>query len=295
MTAAVQDKWASWVLERGHAGDAEQERSKLDHLRPIRDRILDNADLRPDDVLLDVGAGDGLIAFGALDRLGTSGRVIFNDISQDLVDHGRELAGQLGVVERCAFVQASADDLQPVADSSVDVVTTRSVLIYLPAPQKQEAFREFHRVLRPGGRLSIFEPINRFSFPEPDDLYWGFDVAPVLDLAKKVKDIRGCDGDSGADSLVDFDERDLLAFAENAGFQPVRLHLDVEIAPGSWFTGWKAFLDTAGNPLEPTQREAINQALTLEEASRFESHLRPLVERRDAIKRSSVVYVWGDR
>jgi len=117
----------------------------------------------------------------------------------------------------------------------------------------------------------------------------------VLDLAKKVKDIRGCDGDSGADSLVDFDERDLLAFAENAGFQPVRLHLDVEIAPGSWFTGWKAFLDTAGNPLEPTQREAINQALTLEEASRFESHLRPLVERRDAIKRSSVVYVWGDR
>lgn len=293
MEEAVQDRWASWVLRRGHAGDAEQERFKLDYLRPIRDRVLDNADLAPDDVLLDVGAGDGLIAFGALDRLDNAARVIFSDISQDLVDHGRELAQQLGVMNRCDFVRASADDLQPIADSSVDVVTTRSVLIYLPAPQKEQTFREFHRVLKPGGRFSIFEPINRFSYPEPDNLFWGFDVTPVLELAKKVKDICGDGGDGTDDSLLDFDEQDLLAFAENAGFQVVRLHLDVEIARGSWFTGWKPFLDTAPNPLAPTQREVIERALTSGEARRFESHLRPLVESRAGIMRSAVAYVTG--
>jgi SAM-dependent methyltransferase len=41
-------------------------------------------------------------------------------------------------------------------------VTTRSVLIYVQ--HKDAAFREFHRVLRPGGRVSIFEPINNY-FP----------------------------------------------------------------------------------------------------------------------------------
>ena len=65
-------------------------------------------------------------------------------------------------------MQAAAEDLAPIADESVDVVTTRSVVIYVT--EKQRAFDEFHRVLRPGGRLSMFEPINSFAFPEPDDL-----------------------------------------------------------------------------------------------------------------------------
>jgi tetratricopeptide (TPR) repeat protein len=46
--------------------------------------------------------------------------------------------------------------------TAVDVVTTRSVLIYLT--DKAPAFSEFHRVLKAGGRLSIFEPINIFGF-----------------------------------------------------------------------------------------------------------------------------------
>lgn len=43
-------------------------------------------------------------------------------------------------------------------DNSVDVVTVRSVLIYVQ--EKQNAFREFHRVLKPEGRLSIFQALT---------------------------------------------------------------------------------------------------------------------------------------
>jgi SAM-dependent methyltransferase len=62
---------------------------------------------------------------------------------------------------RCRFVLASAESLTGIADASVDVVTTRSVLIYVK--DKAAALREFYRVLRPGGRISVFEPVNVYQ------------------------------------------------------------------------------------------------------------------------------------
>ena len=130
----------------------------MGELAARRDKVLDFAQLAEGDVL-DVGCGEGLIGFGALAR--GAGYVIFSDISEDLLAACREAAADLGVVDRCRFVRASADDLAAVGDASVDVVTTRSVLIYVA--DKQLAFGEFARVLRPGGRISLFEPINRFA------------------------------------------------------------------------------------------------------------------------------------
>ena len=84
---------------------------------------------------------------------------------------------------RCSFVQASADALSGIPDGSVDAVTTRSVLIYVD--RKQESFTEFYRVLKPGGRLSIFEPINRFGWSDANDRFWSYDVTPAVSLADK--------------------------------------------------------------------------------------------------------------
>ena len=101
----------------------------MEFLIPVRDRVLKNADLSGGETVLDVGAGDGLIAFGALELVGEDGRVIFGDISQDLLVHSRSLAREMGVLDRCEFVHAPADDLSAIEDASVDAVTTRSVLI----------------------------------------------------------------------------------------------------------------------------------------------------------------------
>ena len=68
--------------------------------------MLQNAKLAEGDTVLDVGTGDGLIAFGALDRVGKQGKIIFSDISQDLLDHSRALAEDLGVSDRCQFLKA---------------------------------------------------------------------------------------------------------------------------------------------------------------------------------------------
>lgn len=54
---------------------AARERLLTEMLYPVRDTLLDKARLQPGDTVLDVGTGDGLIAFGAMERLGPSGHV----------------------------------------------------------------------------------------------------------------------------------------------------------------------------------------------------------------------------
>jgi arsenite methyltransferase len=126
------DRWHRWLLNVRFGGDAEaREQVLTQRLYPARDKVLDKAQLQPGDTLLDVGAGDGLIAFGALERLGPPGRVIFSDISQDLLHHCHKAAEAEGLLNRCAFVLAPAGHLSGVPTASVDVVTTRSGLIYV--------------------------------------------------------------------------------------------------------------------------------------------------------------------
>src|SRR3981081_649717 len=150
------DRWHQWLLEARFGGDgAYREKLLTEYLYPVRDAVLDGARLTSGQTLLDVGTGDGLIAFGALERVGASGRVIFSDISQSLLDHCRAAASADGPPDRGRFVPPPADQLAAVADASVDAVTTRSVLIYVK--DKAQAMREFFRVLRPSGRASLYE------------------------------------------------------------------------------------------------------------------------------------------
>src|SRR5262245_48105003 len=105
MSTTGTDIWANWLLRRRHGGDPELLRRTLAFLAPIRDKVLDNAQFTDGGTLLDVGCGDGLIAFGALHRNST-GRVIFSDISQELIGHSENLIREMGHVERCSFICA---------------------------------------------------------------------------------------------------------------------------------------------------------------------------------------------
>jgi arsenite methyltransferase len=292
--STTQDQWARWLLYRRHGGDEERLRRMLEYLGPVRDKVLENAALAGDETLLDVGCGDGLIAFGALEKL-DAGRVIFSDISQDLLDHCRELVAQMNVLDRCDFVLADAVNLAPIPAASVDVVTLRSVLIYVKA--KAAALRAFHRVLKPGGTLSLFEPINRFGHPEPEHVLWGCDATPIIPLANRVKAVFNAIQPDD-DPMLDFDERDLIALAEAAGFREVHLELQAQIISAreherGQAIDWEQFLDTAPNPRIPTLREAIEQALTPAEMEAFTAHMRPLVEAGERTGRSAIAYLWA--
>ena len=262
------DRWAQWLLVRRDAGSAELRARHAPGLAAFRDGVLDGAELEPGETVLDVGCGTGLIGFGALDRLGPEGRVIFSDVSAELLDECRRRAGD---DPRCTFVRAAADDLAALPDASVDVVTTRSVLIY--CTRKPAAFAEFFRVLRPGGRISLFEPINRFlAEHRPDDLL-GLSGTPVDDLLAKVLAVFR-NGDAATDPMINFDERDLLRWVDEAGFGAIELDYRAQLhVPGEPFGDWSQLRGTAPNPLAPTYGEAIEAALTAGERNRLESWL----------------------
>jgi arsenite methyltransferase len=275
------DCWAEWVLRARCPDDPALRERAATMFREVRDGVLDRAELAEGETLLDVGCGDGLIAFGALER--GAGLVVFSDISQDLLDESRRIAEELGFADRCRFVLAPADHLDDIAAESVDVVTTRSVLIYVD--DKESAFREFHRVLRPGGRVSLFEPINRLN-----RFLDAYDVEAVRELDDRVRAVfRGLQPRE-TDPMLNFDDRDLVELAERVGFERVHLTLEVKTEPPEP-APWDAVADMPPNPRVPSLREVMHQVLAPGERERYEAHLRPRVEGGIGSRRMASAYL----
>lgn len=270
------DRWARWLLHDRFGGDEERRRLNITGLEPVRDRVLTAALIAPGEVVLDVGCGDGLIGFGAIPLVGEGGRVLFTDISDQLLERCRQIASELDVAERCRFLSTPAETLDGVDDLSVDVVTTRSVLIYVD--DKESAFAAFWRVLKPGGRVSLFEPINRRFLALNRETLFGFDVAHVADLAARVQAVfEAAAPPDGA--MMGFDETDLLHMAESAGFSDVNVTLELSsiTAPFNSLT-WDELMMMVPNPNAPSFGAAFQQALSEDEAQRLEAHVRQLLE-----------------
>ncbi|HTY33953.1 class I SAM-dependent methyltransferase [Mycobacterium sp.] len=282
------DRWASWLRHRANFGDQEDRVALQRQLVKRRDRVLDRARVGPGDVVLDLGSGDGLVAFGALIREPTC-KVVLCDISEDVLAEARARAQQLGVVQRCSFVHTSAERLVGITDRTVDVVTICALLIHIA--DKRACFTECARVMRVGGRLSVFEPVNRVGYPDPPETFWGYDIEPVAPIAAKLRAFYDQYIPPRTDPMLDFDEHDLVEYAVAAGFSEIkldyRLHISRRLQPRTW----EVFLGTEWNPRSPSLGDAMREVLTEQETAAFEAHLRPLIEVGRGSRRSAVAYL----
>lgn len=133
-------------------------------------QMLDLARLQPGQRVLDVAAGAGEPSVSAALRVGPRGYVLATDISEGIVALALEVARERG----CAQIEARAMDGEKLdlPDAAFDAVLCRLGLMYLPHPVV--ALREWRRVLKPGGRVSVVV----FSTPERNA--WGAVPASII-------------------------------------------------------------------------------------------------------------------
>jgi arsenite methyltransferase len=279
--------WSRRLLQTRFRGP--QGKEALRFLGEIRDRVLDLAQLRPGDFVLDVGSGDGLLAFGALQRVGHSGLVIVDDIAPEVLRECRNIAETAGATHRMQFVQNDATNLRDVPDASIDAVLTRSVLLYIE--DKERVAAEFRRVLRAGGRISLFEPISRVTI---ESFRLGIDPGPVTALADRVEAASLAHRLPETESMLDFDERDLLRIFSAAGFPYLDLELHVksrrERKDEQWF---EAMLDGSTHHTVPTLRQIIASVLNDLEAEAYLAHYRLAVVTDGVTTRQAFAYLSG--
>jgi demethylmenaquinone methyltransferase/2-methoxy-6-polyprenyl-1,4-benzoquinol methylase len=126
---------------------------------------------------LDVAGGTGDVAFRVLDAGGPQTRVTVLDINGDMLEVGRERAGER-YGDRIDFVEANAEAL-PVADRSYDGYTIAFGIRNVP--RIDLALKEAHRVLRTGGRFLCLE-FSKVDVPGMDRIYdaYSFNVIPRI-------------------------------------------------------------------------------------------------------------------
>jgi len=118
--------------------------------------------IKEGNTVIDLGSGAGNDAFVARSIIGETGRVIGIDFTEKMIEKARNNAEKLGF-NNVEFRQGDIEKL-PVSANVADVVVSNCVLNLVP--DKQKAFSETFRVLKPGGHFSVSDIVLQGNLPE---------------------------------------------------------------------------------------------------------------------------------
>lgn len=149
--------------------------------------------------VLDLGSGAGNDCFVARAIVGETGKVIGLDFSEEMLAKARNNAGKHGFTN-VIFVAGDIEDL-PLENNQFDVVISNCVLNLVP--DKNKAFTEILRVLKPSGHFCVSDVVLKGELPEK--------------LRADAEMYAGCV--SGAMQMEDY-----LKTINHAGFKNVQVH-----------------------------------------------------------------------
>ncbi|MFC1708933.1 arsenite methyltransferase [Candidatus Omnitrophota bacterium] len=118
--------------------------------------------LKEGEVVVDLGAGGGIDAFLAAQRVGKSGKVIGIDMTEDMVKKARENAKK-GGFDNVEFKLGDIEAI-PLEEGVADCIISNCVINL--AEDKQKVFNESFRILKDGGRLMVSDMVLVADLPQ---------------------------------------------------------------------------------------------------------------------------------
>ncbi|MCK9270050.1 MAG: arsenite methyltransferase [Bacteroidales bacterium] len=120
------------------------------------------AQIKKGDTVVDLGSGAGNDCFVARALAGENGKIIGIDMTESMIEKARENNQKLGY-GNIEFCLGDIEDL-PLADNTADVVISNCVLNLVP--NKDKAFAEIYRILKPEAHLSVSDIVLKGELPE---------------------------------------------------------------------------------------------------------------------------------
>lgn len=118
-------------------------------------------DLRPGEDLLDIGCGAGRDVLQAADLIGPTGKAFGIDVTPEMIRAAEAERERLGVAN-AGFAVGHMEDI-PLENGSVDVAMSNCAINH--ARDKARVYSEIFRVLRPGGRFVVSDPVSEVPLP----------------------------------------------------------------------------------------------------------------------------------